>query len=40
MASVEAAHAAAAFAGDAQPLGRDAPARESSGLYQLLVERV
>jgi PAS domain S-box-containing protein len=40
VASVEAAHAAAAFAGDAQPLGGDAPRRESSGLYQLLVESV
>ncbi|HYE91830.1 MAG TPA: PAS domain S-box protein [Terriglobales bacterium] len=44
VASVEAAHAAAAFAGDARQPGGEAPAgdvrRESSGLYQLLVESV
>jgi PAS domain S-box-containing protein len=39
VASVEAAHAAAAFAGDARQLGSDV-GREGSGLYQLLVESV
>jgi PAS domain S-box-containing protein len=44
VASGEAAHAAASFAGDAQRPGSEAPAddvaREGSGLYQLLVESV